>query len=58
MKEIRLTPIRIIHVLYTESKNIPIQGILKKEIEGWIELNEKYVAGLKYLYEFSHVILK
>jgi len=50
-------PIGKIHSPYKESKNIPIQGKYKDDVEAWIELKEKYVKGLKDLDEFSHCIL-
>ena len=57
MKKIELTPIGVIHTPYKEPKNIPIQGTFKSDIEAWLELDEKYTAGLKDLDEFSHAIL-
>lgn len=36
---------------------MPIQGIFKPEVEAWLELDEKYVPGLKDLDGFSHAIL-
>jgi len=57
MNKIELTPIGIIHTPYKESKDIPIQGIFKEEVEGCVELDKKYAPGLKDLCEFSHVIL-
>ena len=50
-------PIGIICSPYKESKDIPIQGAFKSEVEGWIELKDKYVGGLKGLNEFSHAII-
>ena len=54
---IKLKPIGIIHTPYHEPKDIPIQGIFKSEVEGWIELDGQYSAGLKDLDGFSHAIL-
>lgn len=57
MNEIKLTPIGIIHTPYKEPKSIPIQGVFKAHVEGFVELEEKYVPGLKSLEGFSHAIL-
>ena len=57
MNNITLKPIGVIHTPYHEARDIPIQGIFKSEVEGWIELDEKYQAGLKDLDGFSHAIL-
>ncbi len=57
MTKIILTPIGIIHTPYKEQKSIPIQGIFKDHIKGWVELEKKYTLGLKDLNGFSHAIL-
>ena len=57
MKPITLTPIGIIHSPYKSSKDMPIQGVFKPDVEAWLELDEKYVPGLKDLDGFSHAIL-
>ena len=57
MEQIVMHPIGIICSPYKESKDIPIQGTFKSEVEGWIELKDKYVGGLKDLNEFSHAII-
>ena len=49
--------IGIVHSPYKESKDIPIQGRFKDDVEAWVELKEKYVKGLKDLDKFSHAIL-
>jgi len=54
--KIEIKPIGIIHTPYRESKDIPIQGIFKTDVEGWAELEEKYIPGLKDLDGFSHAI--
>lgn len=54
---IALKPIGIIHTPYHEPKDIPIQGIFKSDVQGWIELEEQYQPGLKDLDGFSHAIL-
>jgi len=57
MNQIKLHPIGEIHSPYKESKDIPIQGRFKDNIEAWVELNEEYVKGLRDLDKFSHAIL-
>ncbi len=57
MDRIELTPIGTIHTPYTESKDMPIQGRFKDDVEGWLELKEEYAPGLKDLDGFSHAIL-
>lgn len=57
MKQIIMHPIGIIHSPYKESKDIPIQGTFKKEVEAWLELEDRYVSGLKDLDKFSHAII-
>jgi len=57
MQEISLKPIGIIYSPYKDSKNIPIQGRFKDEIEAYVELDKKYEKGLTDLEEFSHAIL-
>jgi tRNA-Thr(GGU) m(6)t(6)A37 methyltransferase TsaA len=54
---IELSPIGIIHTPYKEPKEMPIQGRFKDDVEGWIELDEKFVPGLRDLEGFSHLIL-
>lgn len=57
MKKIEIKPIGLIHTPYHESKNIPIQGTFKSNVEGYIALDEQYINGLKDLEDFSHAIL-
>jgi tRNA-Thr(GGU) m(6)t(6)A37 methyltransferase TsaA len=57
MDKIELTAIGIIHTPYREAKEMPIQGRFKEGVEGWIELEEKYVPALMDLEGFSHLIL-
>ena len=57
MSKIIMHPIGIIHSPYKESKNIPIQGIFKDDVEAWIELEDKYVKGLKDLDKFIYAII-
>ena len=52
-----MKPIGIIHSLYKEPTEIPIQGRFKDKIEAWLELKYEYISGLKDLDKFSHAIL-
>ena len=49
MKPITLTPIGIIYSPYKNSQGMPIQGVFKPDVEAWIELDKKYIPGLKDL---------
>jgi tRNA-Thr(GGU) m(6)t(6)A37 methyltransferase TsaA len=57
MEQIVMHPIGKICSPYKESTDIPIQGTFKSDVEAWIELKDKYAAGLKDLDEFSHAII-
>ncbi len=52
-----MKPIGVIYTPYAGTKDIPIQGKFKATTEGYIELKEKYVDGLRDLDEFSHAFL-
>jgi len=49
-------PIGVIHSEFTDKKTTPIQSIFSTA-EGTLEIFPKYVAGLKDLEGFSHLIL-
>ena len=57
MNQIIMNPIGVIRSPYKESKQIPIQGRFKDDVEAWIELKDQYVKGLKDLEKFSHCIV-
>ena len=57
MKQIQMHPIGKINSPYKESKEIPIQGRFKDDVEAYVELKKEYVKGLKDLDKFSHCIL-
>ena len=57
MNQITMHPIGTIHSPYKKSKDIPIQGKFKGDVEAWLELKNEYVPGLKDLDKFSHCIL-
>lgn len=50
-------PIGIIHSPFKDIKGMPIQPSGARGIEGTIELDSKYVNGLKDIEGFSHIIL-
>jgi tRNA-Thr(GGU) m(6)t(6)A37 methyltransferase TsaA len=52
-----MNPSGVIHSPYKESKQIPIQGRFKDDVEAWLELKDEYVKGLKDLEKFSHCII-
>jgi len=54
---IEMRSIGIIHTPYHEQDEIPIQGKFKPDVEGWLELEEQYEAGLKDLDGFTCAIL-
>ena len=57
-KPITMHPIGVVHSPYKAAKGTPIQGVFDdKKVQAWVELKEKYVAGLKDLDGFSHAIL-
>lgn len=57
MEKIILNPIGIIHSPYMKTKDIPIQGRFKDDVEACLELKDAYAKGLKDLDKFSHAIL-
>ena len=57
MQQITMHPIGIIHSSYTNSTDMPIQGIFNSAIEAYLELEDKYAGGLKDLAGFSHAII-
>jgi tRNA-Thr(GGU) m(6)t(6)A37 methyltransferase TsaA len=57
MKEIRYTPIGVIHSPFKDVKGMPIQTAAAKGIEGTVEVRPEYEEGLKDLEGFSHIIL-
>jgi len=57
MSQITIKPIGKIYSPYKETKDIPIQGKFKDDVEAFIELKNEYANGLKDLDKFSHCIL-
>lgn len=50
-------PIGIIHSPFSEIENMPIQPSGASGVRGTIEIDHEYIAGLKDLDGFSHIIL-
>lgn len=50
-------PIGIIHSPFTEIEDMPIQPSGASGISGTIEIDHEYIAGLKDIDSFSHIIL-
>jgi tRNA-Thr(GGU) m(6)t(6)A37 methyltransferase TsaA len=50
-------PIGVIHTPYTKKEDTPIQGCFSPKSRGYVELFPEYVAGLKNVGGFSHLIL-
>lgn len=57
MKGIIYKPIGTIHTPFKDIKEMPIQPIGAKGIQGCIEIEPAYVDGIKDLEGFSHIIL-
>ncbi|MBW2001383.1 MAG: tRNA (N6-threonylcarbamoyladenosine(37)-N6)-methyltransferase TrmO [Deltaproteobacteria bacterium] len=54
---VEYTPIGIIRSGFTDKKNTPIQSIFVEDAMGEVEIFPEYVAGLKNIDRFSHIIL-
>lgn len=57
MKEIRYTPIGLIHSPFKEVKGMPIQPAGAKGVAGTVEIEPDYGGGLKDIEGFSDIIL-
>ncbi len=51
------SPIGVVRTPHVDPKGTPIQPVGAVDIEGFIELKQEYVEGLKDLDGFSHLIL-
>jgi tRNA (adenine37-N6)-methyltransferase len=56
-ENITLEPIGIIHSEFKNLENMPIQPTGNNVSEGRLELDYKYIEGLKDLEEFSHIMV-
>lgn len=57
METIEYAPIGLIHSPFAETSGMPIQPAGARDIEGSVEIQPEYAAGLKDLDGFSHIIL-
>ena len=57
MKKILLKSIGIIHSPFKDIKNMPIQPVGAKGVQGYVELYQEFYEGLDGIEGFSHVIL-
>jgi tRNA-Thr(GGU) m(6)t(6)A37 methyltransferase TsaA len=59
MKNNKITyePIGVIRTQYNSSDGVPIQPSGAENVTGFVELENKYMSGLKDLDGFSHIIL-
>ena len=55
--ETTLKPIGVIHTPYKNLEEIPIQGRLRPEVKGTVEVYPEFSEGLKDVEKFSHIIL-
>ena len=56
-KQVIFYPIGIIHTPFNEIKDMPIQPVAAKGVEGFIEVFTEYVEGLTDLEGFSYITL-
>ena len=54
MNRVKISPIGFIYSPYKETRDIPIQGKYNNNVEGWVELKNEFICGLKDLDQFSH----
>ncbi len=57
MRTISYTPIGVIHSPFRDVKGMPIQPAGAEGVQGSVEIESEYVAGLKGIEAFSHIIL-
>lgn len=55
--KIEMRPIGLIHSPYSEKEETPIQGAIRPDGEGRVEVFPEYVDGLKDIEGFSHLFL-
>jgi len=55
--KIEMRPIGLIHSPYSGKEETPIQGAIRPDGEGRVEVFAEYVDGLKDIEGFSHLIL-
>ena len=57
MREIKYTPVGVVHSPFKDVKGMPIQTVVAKGVGGTLEIEPQYQDGLKDLEWFSHIIL-
>jgi len=57
MRPISMNPIGVIHTPYNDPKGMPIQGTFDVGVQGSVSLFPPFVAGLKDIDGFSHLML-
>lgn len=57
MREIKYTPVGVVHSPFKDVKGMPIQTVGAKGVGGALEIEPQYQDGLKDLEGFSHIIL-
>lgn len=57
MREIRYTPVGVVHSPFKDVEGMPIQTVGAKGIAGTVEIDPQYQDGLKDLEGFSHIFL-
>ena len=57
MNEVVYKPIGVVHSPFKTPKDVPIQSAAAKDVMGSVEVCQEYVAGLKDVEGFSHLIL-
>jgi tRNA-Thr(GGU) m(6)t(6)A37 methyltransferase TsaA len=57
MQAFTYKPIGVIHSVFPTAKGMPIQAVAAEGIEGTVEIEAEYAAGLKDIEGFSHIIL-
>jgi tRNA-Thr(GGU) m(6)t(6)A37 methyltransferase TsaA len=57
MKEVRYSPIGVVHSPYRQPSGTPVQPTAAKDVRGTVEIFPEYVEGLKDMKGFSHIVL-
>ena len=57
MKEVKYSPIGVVHSPYRQPSGTPVQPTAAKDVRGTVEIFPEYVEGLKDMERFSHIIL-
>jgi len=57
MKEVKYSPIGVVHSPYRQPSGTPVQPTAAKDVRGTVEIFPEYVEGLKDMKGFSHIVL-